>query len=117
MPAPPSPRTPPPRNSSGTVRKAPHGVLEVDWPFFGEMCRALALKVFREYDPDVVIGIARAGVIPGVVVASIPQRDFASTAITRPESGGRPVLSAGQPRLAGGRRVLIVRPTCGTRAA
>ncbi|PYO63150.1 MAG: phosphoribosyltransferase, partial [Gemmatimonadetes bacterium] len=41
----------------------------MDWPFFGEMCRALALKIFREYDPDVVIGIARAGVIPGAVVA------------------------------------------------
>ncbi len=27
---PPPPRTPPPRNSRGTVRKAPHGVLEVD---------------------------------------------------------------------------------------
>src|SRR6266699_2756286 len=52
---PPPPRTPPPRNSRGTVRKTPHGVLEVDWPFFGEMCRALALKIFREYDPDVVI--------------------------------------------------------------
>ena len=57
-------------------RKTPHGVLEVDWPFFGEMCRALALKIFREYDPDVVIGIARAGVIPGAVVASILQRDY-----------------------------------------
>jgi len=43
----------------------------VDWPFFGEMCRALALKIFRDYDPDVVIGIASAGVIPGAVVASI----------------------------------------------
>src|SRR6266851_3619477 len=65
MPAPPPPRTPPPppaprpRNARAT-RKAPHGVLEVDWPFFGEMCRALALKIFRDYDPDVVIGIARA---------------------------------------------------------
>src|SRR5256886_14270299 len=65
--------------------------LEVDWPFFGELCRALALKIFREYDPDVVIGIAKAGVIPGAVVASILQRDFASVAITRTETGGRPV--------------------------
>src|SRR2546429_125571 len=87
-PPPPPPRTPPPRNASGTVRKTPHGVLEVDWPFFGEMCRALALKVFREYDPDVVIGIARAGVIPGAVVATILQRDFASMAIPR-TAGGR----------------------------
>src|SRR5438105_4561909 len=107
-PPPPPPRTPPPRNSSGAVRKTPHGVLEVDWPFFGEMCRALALKIFREYDPDVVIGIARAGVIPGAVVASILQRDFASMAITRTESGGRPVVIAGPPRIVVGRRVLIV---------
>src|SRR5213079_1252682 len=83
---PPPPRTPPPRNSGGTARKAPHGVLEVDWPFFGEMCRALALKIFREYDPDVVIGIARAGVIPGAA------------------------------RLGTGRRVLLVDQTCDTSA-
>src|SRR6266568_1692007 len=89
MPA--APRTPP-RNSIRTGRKTPHGVLEVDWPLFGEMCRALALKIFREYDPALVIGIAKAGVIPGAVVASILQRDFASMAITRAETGGRPVV-------------------------
>src|SRR5256712_3784259 len=123
MPAPPTrpPRTPPPppapRPGNGrATRKAPHGVLEVDWPFFGEMCRALALKSFRDYDPDVVIGIARAGVIPGAVVASILQRDFASMAITRTETGGRPVVIAGPTRLVTGRRVLIVGETCGTRA-
>ncbi|HXL05343.1 MAG TPA: phosphoribosyltransferase family protein [Gemmatimonadales bacterium] len=115
-PPPPSPRTPPHRNASGAVRKSPHGVLEVDWPFFGEMCRALALKIFREYDPDVVIGIARAGVIPGAVVASILQRDFASMAITRTESGGRPVVIAGPPRIVVARRVLIVDETCDTGA-
>src|SRR2546429_9727996 len=119
-PPPPPPRTPPspqppqaprPRNARAT-RKAPHGVLEVDWPFFGEMCRALALKIFRDYDPDVVIGIARAGVIPGAVVASILQRDFASMAITRQETGARPVGLAGPPRIVTGRRVLIVDETC-----
>src|SRR2546426_2979136 len=122
-PPPPPPRTPPPpqppqaprpRNAR-TARKAPHGVLEVDWPFFGEMCRALALKIFREYDPDVVIGIARAGVIPGAVVASILQRDFASMAITRTETGGRPVVIAGPTRLVTGRRGLIVEDRKSTR--
>src|ERR1700704_6579114 len=101
-PPPQPPQAPRPRNAR-TARKAPHGVLEVDWPFFGEMCRALALKIFREYDPDVVIGIARAGVIPGAVVASILQRDFASIAITRTEAGGRPVVLAGPTRLVTGR--------------
>ena len=24
------------------------GVLEIDWPLFGELCRALALKVAKE---------------------------------------------------------------------
>src|SRR5205814_4472129 len=113
MPAAPQPPAP---KKTGFVRKTPHGVLQVDWPFFGELCRALALKIFREYDPDVVIGIARAGVIPGAVVATILQRDFASMAITRTESGGRPVVIAGPPRIVVGRRVLIVDETCDTGA-
>src|SRR5256714_15007273 len=86
--------------------KTPRGVLQVDWPFFGELCRVLALKVFREYDPEVVIGIAKAGVIPGAVVASILQRDFASIAITREGS-----VIAGPPRLVTGSRSLPVAAT------
>ena len=74
------------------------GVLQVDWPFFGELCRALALKVYHDYDPELVLGIAKAGVIPGAVVASILQRDFASMAISRTESGARPVGDRGSPQ-------------------
>lgn len=98
---------PTPRSSPGPKSKPPRGVLQVDWPLFGELCRVLALKVFREYDPDVVIGIAKAGVIPGAVVASILQRDFASIAITREGS-----VIAGPQRLATGKRVLLVDETC-----
>jgi len=97
-----------------TTRKPPRGVLQVDWPFFGELCRALALKIFRDYDPEIVIGIAKAGAIPGSVVASILQRDFASMTITREAGGSRPVVIAGPPRLVAGRRVLIVDETCDT---
>src|SRR5437667_9454584 len=134
MPAPPPPppprppRTPPPAQppqppqasrprDPRAARNPPHGVLEVDWPFFGEMCRALALKIFRDYDPEVVIGIARAGVIPGAVVASILQRDFASMAITRPETPGRPGVISRPTRLVTGRRVPGARDTCHTRHA
>jgi hypoxanthine phosphoribosyltransferase len=95
-------------------RQSPSGVLQVDWPFFGELCRALALKVYHQYDPDLVVGIAKAGVIPGAVVASILQRDFASIAIGRSESGARPVVIAGPSTLVTGRRVLIVDETCDT---
>ena len=41
------------------------GVFEVEWPLFGELSRGLALKVARAYDPEVVVGIATAGVVPG----------------------------------------------------
>src|SRR5438445_12728999 len=82
--------------------KTPRGVLQVDWAFFGELCRVLALKVFREYDPEVVIGIAKAGVIPGAVVASILQRDCAPIAITR-----EGWVIARPPRLATAKRVLL----------
>ncbi|NNL29453.1 MAG: hypothetical protein HKO77_00445 [Gemmatimonadetes bacterium] len=85
--------------------------IEVDWAMFGELCRALALKVAREYDPEVIVGIARAGVIPGAVIASILRLDFYSMKISR-RSGDdvreRPAVLSAAPREAEGRRVLIV---------
>jgi hypoxanthine phosphoribosyltransferase len=107
------PFAPTPRRARGG-RQSPTGVLEVDWALFGELCRVLALRVYHAYDPDLILGIAKAGVIPGAVVASILQRDFASMAISRSESGARPVVIAGPPKLATGRRVLIVDETCDT---
>jgi hypothetical protein len=93
---------------------ASKGVLEVDWPFFGELCRALALRVARDYEPEIVLGIAKAGVIPGVVVASILQSEFTSMAVTRREAGSQPVLVSGPPPTIRGRRVLVVDETCDT---
>ena len=97
-------------------RSAPssRGVLEVDWPFFGEICRALALRVAREYQPEIVLGVAKAGVIPGVVVASIVQCDFASMVVTREEAGAQPILVSGPPASIRGRRILVVDETCDT---
>lgn len=92
----------------------PRGVLEVDWPFFGEICRALALKVAKAYVPEVVLGIAKAGVIPGVVVASILQVEFTSMAVTRRDADGEPILVTGPPASIKGRRVLLVDETCDT---
>jgi hypoxanthine phosphoribosyltransferase len=90
------------------------GVLEIDWTLFGELCRALALKVAQRYRPEVVLGVAKAGVIPGVVVASILQIEFASMVVTRPELDAEPVLVAGPPATIRGRRVLVVDETCDT---
>ena len=92
----------------------PRGVLEVDWPFFGEICRALALRVARDYQPEIVLGVAKAGVIPGVVVASIMQCEFSSMPVTRREDGAAPVLVSGPPATIRGRRILVVDETCDT---
>ena len=90
--------------------------LELSWELFGELCRALALRVTRDYDPEVVVGIAAAGVIPGAVVAAMLRRDFYAIKITRLSDGSgvraRPeILSAAPPQLAG-RRVLLVDEIC-----
>ena len=90
---------------------SPNDHIEVDWAMFGELCRALALKVARDYDPDIILGIARAGVIPGAVIASMLRLDFYSMKISRHEGDEvreRPaVLSAAPPQVRG-QRVLIV---------
>jgi len=111
-------RKAPVRAAKSTAKRKPApptghpATLEVDWAFFGELCRALALKVARDFDPEVVLGIARAGAIPGVVVASILQREFASMVVYRPGKGEKPVLVSGPPATLKGRRVLVVDATC-----
>lgn len=94
------------------------GVFEVEWPLFGELSRGLALKVARFYDPEVVVGIATAGVIPGAVIAAILGREFHSMVVSRrfgTESVRETpaVLSAAPPTIRD-RRVLVVDETCDT---
>ena len=59
------------------------GVFNVEWPLFGELSRALALKVSRASDPEIVVGVATAGVIPGAVIAAILDREFHSIVVSR----------------------------------
>jgi hypoxanthine phosphoribosyltransferase len=94
------------------------GVLEVEWPLFGELSRALALKVARAYDPDVVVGIANAGVIPGAVIAAILDVDFHSMIVSRrfgaEEPRDTPAIFGAAPSAVRGQRVLVVDETCDT---
>jgi len=95
---------------------AAKGVLEIEWPFFGELSRGLALKVARAYDPEMVIGIATAGVIPGAVIAAILGREFHSLVVSRKYRTSRarevPEVFGSVPREVRGKRVLIVDETC-----
>ena len=94
------------------VGPKPGEFLELEWEMFGELCRALALRVARDFEPDLVVGIARAGVIPGAVIASILQVDFHSMLISR-KAGvegmrDRPAVLSAAPSDAMGKRVLLV---------
>jgi len=92
------------------------GVMHVEWPLFGELSRALALKVSREYEPDLVIGVATAGVVPGAVVAAMLGREFHSIVVSRKyraeEARETPAVFGAAPPEVRGRRVLIVDETC-----
>lgn len=95
---------------------ASKGVLEIEWPFFGELSRGLALKVARAYDPEIVIGVATAGVIPGAVIAAILGREFHSLVVSRKfhatKTRETPEVFGSAPREVRGKRVLIVDETC-----
>jgi hypothetical protein len=86
--------------------------LDLDWSMFGELCRALALKVARDYDPEIIVGIERAGVIPAAVIASILEVDFFSMKIGRrgddEQVRQRPEIFSAVPPQVEGKRVLIV---------
>ena len=86
--------------------------LDLSWEMFGELCRALALRVAREFEPDMVVGIARAGVIPAAVVASIFRKDFYALTISRREGGevvrDRPAVLSAAPLQCQGKKILLV---------
>lgn len=111
--------TPASRRAARTAGSGEAGVLELGWEMFGELCRALALKVTRSgYRPDLVVGIAKAGVIPGAVVASMLRCDFFSMKISR-RAGvervrERPKILSEAPRQAAERSVLVVDEICTT---
>jgi hypoxanthine phosphoribosyltransferase len=98
-----------------TVEKS-KGVFEVEWPLFGELSRALALKVVRNYDPEIIVGIATAGVVPGAVIAAILDREFLSIMVSRRYQSDvprdLPAIFGGTHASVRGKRVLVVDETC-----
>jgi len=98
--------------SKKTPGQQPTEFLDLSWEMFGELCRALALRVARDFEPDLIVGIARAGVFPGAVVASVLRKDFYSLTISRREGGelvrDRPAVLSAAPLQCQGQRILLV---------
>lgn len=83
-------------------------VFKLSWDGFAALCRDLAAHVAAGYQPDLVVGIARAGTLPGALIALLLRRDFhplrvpvTSLPLNRP-----PYLP--DRSLIAGRRVLLV---------
>ena len=94
------------------AQSQPTEFLDLSWEMFGELCRALALRVARDFEPDLIVGIARAGVFPGAVVASVLRKDFYSLTISRREGGelvrDRPAVLSAAPLQCQGKKILLV---------
>jgi uncharacterized protein len=92
------------------------GIMPIEWPLFGELSRALALKVARAYDPELVVGVATAGAVPAAVVSAILDREFYSILVSRRHRASTvretPAVLGAAPPDVRGRRVLIVDETC-----
>lgn len=86
--------------------------LDLSWEMFGELCRALAFRIARDYHPDLVVGIARTGAIPAAIVASILRVDFYSMKISRKQGDlqilERPAVLSAAPVQARGKKVILV---------
>ncbi|MBI4279744.1 MAG: hypothetical protein HY660_14940 [Armatimonadetes bacterium] len=68
------------------IRSGRHGVagsepgcchfLRIPWETLAALCQEVASQVHREYRPEVVVGLARAGYVPAAIVASLLRRDL-----------------------------------------
>jgi hypoxanthine phosphoribosyltransferase len=99
-----------------TTVEPSQGVFNVEWPLFGELSRSLAVKVARDYDPDIVIGIATAGVVPGAVIAAILDVEFHSLLVSRRYRSEHvretPAVFGQVPHEVRNQHVLLVDETC-----
>lgn len=86
----------------------PAYMLSITWDGLAEVCRDLATHVAQEFQPDVVVGVARMGTLPGALLAVLLRCDFQSLRLPDPDlpQTMRPHLPGRE--LLAGRRVLIV---------
>jgi len=92
---------------------SPEGdIVQLSWDDVNEICRDLAMAIHKDFDPDIIIGVARGGLIPAAVIASILRKDLFPVALSRRMKG---VIVREKPQVlvpvsdeVDGKRVLIV---------
>ncbi len=93
-------------------------MLDLGWARFGELCKELVEKIAADYQPDLVVGIAKGGVLPAVVISSALRRDFFPIKLSSRENEQivreTPKLFVGPSRDVDRKRVLLVDDICVT---
>lgn len=88
------------------------GIRRLTWDDVMEMCRGLAKIIQAEYDPDLVVGIAKSGMVPAVVIASMLRKDLFPIRLSRRKKDvvvrEKPEWSVAMTDEVEGRTVLIV---------
>lgn len=83
-------------------------VYSLSWDGLMSLCRDLALRVRSTYDPDVVVGIARVGILPATLIALLLRRDVQSLRVPVPDLPATLPPHLPSPEVIDGRRVLLV---------
>ncbi|MDQ7792883.1 MAG: phosphoribosyltransferase family protein [bacterium] len=87
-------------------------VVKLSWDDVMRLCRDLAVGIQAEFDPDQIVGIAKAGVIPAAILASMLRKDFYPIRLSRREKDrvvrGKPRLLVPLTEDVRGKKVLIV---------
>lgn len=82
------------------------------WDEVEGICRGIALEAARSFSPNIVIGIAKGGLIPATMIASILRADLYPCMVTRKRRGevvsDRPRVLVSVTEQVAGQRVLVV---------
>lgn len=85
---------------------------KMSWEEVDEVCRAIAVEADRSFGPEVVVGIAKGGLIPAAIIASLLRIEVLSCVVSRRHRGeivsDRPRVLATVSDKVAGHRVLLV---------
>ncbi|HHY69437.1 MAG TPA: phosphoribosyltransferase [Bacillota bacterium] len=87
-------------------------IYQLTWDEVMTACKSIALEASSTFGPNVVVGIAKGGLIPATIIASILQLDIFPCVVTRKRRGriiyDKPEVIVSVSEKVKGQRVLIV---------
>ena len=96
----------------GDFQQYTSGIVQLSWDDVMDICREIALTVKADFDPNMIVGIAKGGVIPATIISSMLRVEFYPVRLSRRQQDvvvwDRPRILVPMPDEVKGKRVLIV---------